>query len=205
MTPDKPFSPACARNQQPILELLRTHLGDARSVFEIGSRNAQHAVHFAAALPQLRWQCSDLAECLPAMRAWIDDARLPNLPPPLAYDVGDAPPPGVWDAVFSANTLHILAWPQVQQLFAAVERLLGPAGLLIVYGAFNYGGRFTSASNAAFDRELRAADPRRGLRDFEAVDALARAHGLALVEDRALPANNRGLVWRRGGAPPPLR
>jgi hypothetical protein len=195
---DKPFYEACARNQGPILEALRAHYGSVRSVFEVGSRNAQHAVRFAAAMPWLRWQCSDLAEHLPAMQAWIGEAALPNLPAPIVWSVDDPPPPGPYDAVFTANTLHIVSWPQVVRLFAAADRLLAPNGWFSTYGAFNIGGRFTSPSNAAFDRDLRAADPQRGIRDFEAVDALARGIGLALVEDRAMPANNRCINWRRG-------
>lgn len=194
---DKPYSEACARNQGPILEVLQAHYGAVGTVFEIGSRNAQHAVHFVAAMPHLHWQCSDLAEHLPAMRAWIGEAALPGLRPPLTFDVDGDVPPGTYDAVFTANTLHILAWTQVQRLFAAVDRLLRPQGLFTVYGPFNYGGRFTSDSNAAFDRALRAGGPQRGIRDFEAVDALARGVGLQLLDDHPMPANNRCLTWRR--------
>ena len=166
-------------------------------MLEIGSGTGQHAVHFAAALPHLTWQTSDVAAHLPGIRAWLDEAALPNTPPPLAIDVDDGLPAGDYDAVFSANTLHIMGWREVERLFAALPDAMAADALLTVYGPFNLGGRYTSESNAAFDASLRAADPRRGLRDLEAVDALARAAGLVLLEDRAMPANNRCVTWRR--------
>lgn len=195
----KPFSPACERNQDVILAVLRVHFADRSHVLEIGSGTGQHAVHFARALPQLTWQCSDVAANLPGIRQWLAEARAPNTPEPLEFDINGAPPGGAYDAVFSANTLHIMGWPEVQRLFALLPSLLEPGGLLTVYGPFNYGGAFTSASNAAFDASLRQADPQRGIRDFEAVDALAGAAGFALVDDRAMPANNRCITWRRAG------
>ena len=193
----KPFSPACERNQDAILAVLREHFADRTRVLEIGSGTGQHAVHFAAALPQLVWQTSDVAANLAGIRAWLADARLPNTPAPLAFDIHGAAPDATFDAIFSANTLHIMAWPEVQKLFAALPALMRVGALLTIYGPFNYGGAFTSDSNAAFDASLRADQPQRGIRDFEAVDALARTSGLVLIEDRAMPANNRCLTWRR--------
>ncbi|PKO73458.1 MAG: methylase, partial [Betaproteobacteria bacterium HGW-Betaproteobacteria-17] len=132
------------------------------------------------------------------IRAWLDDAALPNVRPPLALDANDtAWHGGRYDAVFSANTLHIMSWPEVALFFAGVGEVLEPGGVLAVYGPFNYEGAFTSASNARFDAWLKARDPASGVRDFEAVDALARARGLVLQQDIAMPANNRMLVWRR--------
>jgi cyclopropane fatty-acyl-phospholipid synthase-like methyltransferase len=193
----KPFSPACARNQDAILAVLRTHFAGRSHVLEIGSGTGQHAVHFAAALPQLVWQTSDRPDNLPGIRQWLAEARLPNTPEPLVFDVNGPLPSGRYDAVFSANTLHILGWPEVVKLFAALPQLMAPSALLTVYGPFNYSGAFTSPSNAAFDASLRADQPQRGIRDFEAVDALARAAGLALIDDHAMPANNRCITWQR--------
>ena len=195
---DKPFAPACERNRDPILEVLRRQFAGCHAALEIGSGTGQHAVHFAAALPQLRWQTSDRAEHLPGIRLWLDEAALPNLPPPLLFDVDQAQwPAGRYDALFSANTLHIMSWEQVRQLFRRLPELAAEEAVLVIYGPFNYGGRFTSDSNAAFDAALRAQEPSRGIRDFEAVDALARQAGFVLLEDRAMPANNRCLAWRR--------
>lgn len=195
---DKPFSPACERNREPILAVLRERFADRRHVLEIGSGTGQHAAHFGAALPHLVWQASDVAANLSGIRLWLDEAALPNTPEPLTLDVNDALPGGSYDAVFSANTLHIMGWPEVHRLFAQLPTLMGPGALLTIYGPFNRDGRFSSASNAAFDAQLRAGDPQRGIRDIEAVGALATAAGLTLLEDRAMPANNRCITWQRG-------
>lgn len=197
MTVDKPFAPACDRNREPILAVLRTLLADRRSVLEVGSGTGQHAVHFAATLCHLRWQTSEVRANLPGICLWLADAALPNTPAPICLDVAGDWPQAQYDAVYTANTLHIMGWPEVQAFFARVGSVLAPGGLLIVYGPFTYGGVQTCASNAEFDAALRGADPQRGLRDFEAVDALACEAGLALVEDRAMPSNNRCLTWRR--------
>ena len=198
MTADKPFSPACERNREPILAVLREHFADTRHVLEIGSGTGQHAVHFAAAMPWLRWQCSDLAQHLPGIRLWLDEAGLSNTPPPIELDVRGAWPVQRFDAVFSANSLHIMGWTDVQAFFAGIDRLLQDDATLVVYAPFNYGGEYNSDSNREFDRWLKARDPRSAIRDFEAVDALARGIGLILVADVAMPANNRTLAWRRG-------
>jgi len=194
---DKPFSPSCERNREPILAVLRERFADRRHVLEIGSGTGQHAVHFAAALPRLVWQTSDVADNLPGIRQWLGEAALANTPAPLTLDVNLPLPAERFDAVFTANTLHIMGWAEVQRLFAALPGVMQPGALLTVYGPFNEKGQFTSEGNAAFDAQLRQGDPRRGIRDFEAVDALAAQAGLHLLEKRAMPANNRCLVWQR--------
>ena len=197
MVTEKPFAPSCERNQGPILEVLRRHLGGTRRVLEVGSGTGQHAVRFAMAMPWLVWQGSDRADNLPGIAAWLDEAALPNTPPVLELDVDSPWPEARFDAVFTANSLHIMGWPQVEAFFAGVGKVLEEDGLLIVYGPFNYGGDFTSDSNRAFEQWLKNRDPVSGIRDFEAVDALARGIGLVIVEDNTMPANNRCLVWRR--------
>lgn len=197
MPPEKPFAPSCERNQGPILEVLRRHFADVRSVLEVGSGTGQHTVRFAASMPWLGWQCSDRADNLPGIGMWLDEAALPNTLPPVELDVDGPWPATTFDAVFTANSLHIMGRPQVESFFAGVGAVLGAGGWLVVYGPFNYGGDFTSDSNRAFEQWLKARDPASGIRDFEAVDALARGIGLSLVEDDAMPANNRCLVWRR--------
>ncbi len=198
---DRPYAPSCDRNRDPILQVLQRQFADRRQVLEIGSGTGQHAVHFAAALSQLTWQCSERAEHLPGIAQWLEAAALPNTPSALALDVREGPWPRTgYDAVFTSNTLHIMGWDAVQAFFAGVGQLLANSadGMLVVYGPFNYGGAFTSDSNRDFDAWLKARDPASGIRDAEAVDALAQAQGLALQEDVAMPANNRCLVWRRG-------
>lgn len=192
----KPYAPACDRNREPILAVLREHFADRRQVLEIGSGTGQHAVHFAGAMPHLTWQTSDRAANLPGIRMWLDEAGLSNTPLPIEIDVVDGWPAKTYDAVFSANTLHIMGWDDVVRLFAALPRVTNADATLAIYGPFNYGGRFTSDSNASFDARLKGEDPRQGIRDFEAVEALARAAGFTLVNDCEMPANNRTLVFR---------
>jgi cyclopropane fatty-acyl-phospholipid synthase-like methyltransferase len=193
----KPHAPACDRNQGPILEVLLQHFRDRKQVLEVGSGTGQHAVHFGAAMPWLTWQPADMAESLPGIRLWLEEAALPNVLPPIELDVTGVWPKGPYDAVFSSNTLHIMGWPEVQKLFAALDGVMARDAVLAVYGPFNYGGKFTSDSNAAFDVWLKQRSAASGIRGFEAVNELASAIGLELIADRAMPANNRTLVWKR--------
>lgn len=191
-------SEACARNRGPILEVLREVFAATTVVLEIGAGTGEHAVFFAGELPHLQWQPTDVAAHLPGIAAWRDAVALPNLRAPLALDVdaGDWPV-GTVDGVFTANTLHIMSWASAHNFFHGVGRVLAPGGVLAVYGPFSDNGRHTAESNARFDAFLRARDPLSGVRDWRAVDALARAQGLCLDGDHAMPANNRTLVWRR--------
>jgi cyclopropane fatty-acyl-phospholipid synthase-like methyltransferase len=192
---------ASERNKGPILEVLRRELPDARALLEIGSGTGQHAVHCAAHLAHLRWQPSEVAALLEPLAQRIRLAQLPNLAPPLELDVRMQPWPRLAaDAVFSANTLHIMEEAAVADFFRGVGTLLAGGGVLCVYGPFNYQGRYTSDSNAQFDAWLKARDARSAIRNFEAVDALAREAGLTLSADHTMPANNRTLVWRRASA-----
>ena len=196
------LSEACERNKEPILSVLRGAFASVRSVLEVGSGTGQHAVYFAAHLPQLSWQPSEVPEFLAPLAERIRLEGGANLRPPVALDVRATPWPGTpVEAVFSANTLHIMSWESVGDFFRGVGGVLTPAGVLCVYGPFNYGGRYTSESNAQFDAWLKARDPVSGLRDFAAVDALALAQGLELLADHPMPANNRTLVWRRTPRP----
>jgi cyclopropane fatty-acyl-phospholipid synthase-like methyltransferase len=195
---DKPFAESCVQNREPIIAVLRVVFADRLHVLEIGSGTGQHAVYFAPDLPHLTWQTADVPQHHAGIRAWLDEAALPNVLPPLALDVNQPDwPGGRYDAVFSANTLHIMGWPEVEKFFEGVGAVLEHGGVLAVYGPFNYNGAFTSDSNARFDAWLKSRDPASGVRDFEAVDALAGAQGLVLQQDVAMPANNRTLVWRR--------
>jgi hypothetical protein len=186
----KPFSEASERNRAPILAVLKRVLQDRKHVLEIGSGTGQHAAYFAPELPHLVWQASDVAENLPGIREWVSD------PPPIELDVDGPWPKLDVDAVFSANTTHIMSWPQVERMFEGIGRIR-TLKTFCLYGPFNYGGKHTSESNARFDAMLRARDPASGLRDFDDVDRLARKAGLQLEEDNTMPANNRMLVFRK--------
>lgn len=180
------------------MAVLGEYFADRSHVLEIGSGTGQHAVYFGAELPHLRWQTADVSPHHAGIQRWLADAKLPNVLPPLALDVNQTSwRDGRYDAVFSANTLHIMSWPEVEKFFEGVGEVLQAHGILAVYGPFNYAGRYTSESNARFDAWLKARDPASGVRDFEAVDALARAQRLILQQDIAMPANNRTLVWRK--------
>jgi hypothetical protein len=193
-----PFSEACERNKGPILDVLRVAFAERSQVLEIGSGTGQHAVHFAASLSHLIWHPTEQLKYLPDLAARIKQQGGPNLRPPTVLDVRQA----IWpmrsaDAVFSANTLHIMSWSEVLDLFRGLGAILAGAGVLCVYGPFRYDGRYTSDSNRDFDRMLQERDPLSGLRDITAVTGLAGQYGLALKADHDLPANNRLLEFVR--------
>lgn len=194
---EKPFSQACENNKQPILNDLQRVFLSVGDVLEVGSGTGQHAVHFAKAMPHLQWYTSDLPENHGGIRAWLDDEPLDNLHPPQVFDVNANWPTIEVDAVYTANTLHIMSWQSVQAFFSGLPNITRRDALLVVYGPFNYRGQYTSDSNARFDEWLKNIDPQRGIRDFEAVDQLANQAGFQLDSDRVMPANNRLLVWRK--------
>ena len=194
-----PFSQAAENNKQPILDVLERHLQDAKTLLEIGSGTAQHAVFFAERFPGLFWQATDIPSAVKTVKQRIDAANLPNLSQPLALDVDEIPwPLASYSAVFTANSLHIMSAISVQNFFSEVGRHVNVGGLLLIYGPFKYGGEFTTESNARFDLWLKDRDPLSGIRDFEWISELATASGFSLVEDNAMPANNQLLVWSRG-------
>lgn len=200
----KPYAESCDQNRDPILAIIEPQLRTCGAVLEIGSGTGQHAVYFARRMPHLVWIPSDLEVNHPGIELWRRESGLNNVRPPLRLDVAQSQWPQLQvDAVFSANTLHIMHWPQVQAMLRGVGQLLPPGGLLLVYGPFNYRGEYTSDSNARFDRWLKARDPASGIRDFEAVDKLSGQAGMMLSGDFEMPANNRMLCWRRPGLPRP--
>ena len=194
----KPYAEACDQNRDPILAVIEPLFASCRRVLEIGSGTGQHAVYFARRMPHLTWYTSDLPEYHPGILQWLDEAGLPNTPPPLTLDVTQSEWPQLSvDAAFSANTAHIMDWTAVQAMFRGVGELLPPGGAFALYGPFNYGGQYTSESNARFDQWLKARDPASGIRDFEALDDLAGAVAMELEQDYPMPVNNRTLVWRK--------
>jgi cyclopropane fatty-acyl-phospholipid synthase-like methyltransferase len=194
----KPFAESCIENREPIFAVLGPRLRHCRALLEIGSGTGQHAVYFAPLLPDLVWQTSDMRGQHDGINAWIDEAGLDNIARPLTLDVlADDWPGQRYDAVFSANTAHIMSEPAVAAMFSGVGQVLDDDGLFLLYGPFNYGGAFTSPSNASFDQWLRQRDPRMGIRDIEWLRQLAEAAAMDLAEDLEMPVNNRTLVWRR--------
>ena len=196
-----PGSEACERNKRPIAAVLSHCLPSAARVLEVGSGTGQHAVYFAARLPGIRWQCSDRAENLPGIQARIDLEAQGLLPSVIELDVmSSAWPGGPYDAVFTANTLHIMPWDHTQVLLQRSAELLRPGGCVVIYGPFHDGGVHTAPSNLAFDRSLKQRDPAMGVRDAEQIKARAMACGLQSQADLALPANNRVLIFRKPAA-----
>jgi SAM-dependent methyltransferase len=193
-----PFSAACERNKDPILEVLRIRFADRTRVLEIGSGTGQHAVHFARALTHLAWHPTEQLAYLPDLAQRVKQEGSRNLRVPTVLDVRQT----LWplrsvDGMFTANTLHIMSWPEVMALYRGVGAVLAPGGVFCVYGPFRYAGRYTSDSNQEFDRVLRERDPSSGLRDIEAVATLAEQYGLRLDADHDLPANNRLVVFTK--------
>jgi SAM-dependent methyltransferase len=184
----KPFSEPSERNREPILAVLKRVFSRAKKVLEVGSGTGQHAAYFASELPHLKWQASDRAENLADIRQWVAD--------PIELDVDQPFTKVDADAVFSANTCHIMSWPQVERMFAGIGAMPS-VKTFCLYGPFNYDGKHTSESNARFDAMLRGRDPASGIRDAEAIIALAARHAFRLAEDNAMPANNRLLVFSR--------
>ena len=194
----KPYSGACDQNREPILSVLETLLANAKTVLEIGTGTGQHAVYFGEKLPHLLWQCSDQAQYHEGIQSWLNEAALANVLPPLALNVSeDHWPESQYDAIYSANVMHIMHWQNVVDLFVSGAKCLKEDGLMICYGPFNYEGKYTSQSNANFDQSLKMRDPESGIRDFEALQKLANENGLSFVQDIEMPANNRILVWRK--------
>lgn len=193
----KQYSAACDQNKDPILKVIKPLLLNTKSVLEIGSGTGQHCVYFAKELPYLTWQASDQSMYLPSISAWIDDAKLANTPKVLKLNVDLNWPKDKYQAIYSANTVHIMSWEMVLNFFKGVGQVLDKGGIFILYGPFNYQGQYTSQSNANFDLFLKNADPLSSIRDFEALSQLAQKVGLSLVNDFAMPANNRILCWEK--------
>jgi cyclopropane fatty-acyl-phospholipid synthase-like methyltransferase len=194
----KQYSQACDENRDPILAVLKHELADCHQLLEIGSGTGQHAVYFGRQLPHLSWQTSDVDSSHPSINAWLNDAQLPNVRQPLSLDVNNRRwPNDEFDGVFSANTAHIMSWPEVINMFNGIGNLLKPGGVFCLYGPFNYNGQYTSESNERFDSWLKSRDPLSGVRNFEDLGELALASNMVCRRDYEMPVNNRLLVWEK--------
>lgn len=193
---NKAYSAACDKNRDPILSILQELFSGCSTVLEIGSGTGQHAVYFAKHMPDITWHTSDLRQNHADINLWLEEAALENLKPPVELDVTQPEWPDFdVEAVFSANTAHIMHWHAVEAFIGGVGALLPPHGIFALYGPFNYNNQYTSASNADFDVWLKQRDPGSGIRNFEDLDELANSSGMILKGDYAMPANNRLLCW----------
>jgi hypothetical protein len=193
-------APATLRNRAPILEVLHRVLPPTGVLLEVASGSGEHAVHFAAALPDWIFQPSDVdPSALASIAAWIDETGLPNVRPPLRLDVtSESWPVEPVQAVFSANLVHIAPPEAARGLMAGASRHLVAGGILVVYGPFRVGGVHTAPSNEAFDADLQARDAAWGVRDLEWLQELGAGSGLALEQRVDMPANNQTLIFRNG-------
>lgn len=195
---ERPYSEYAERNGVPILDVLQNEFRDCTKVLEIGSGTGQHAVRFAKALPFLQWQSSDLDENHAGISAWIDAAGLTNLLSPVSLDVlTDDVAADACDAVYSANTSHIMSVDAVVRMFRLVGKTLTGGGIFCLYGPFRLDGVFNSPSNEEFHAMLRSRDPLMGIRHLETLDGYGREHGLTRVRLYTMPANNYVAVWRK--------
>lgn len=203
MTDARQFSPATARNREPILAVLQRVLPPRARVLEIASGSGEHAVFAAAAMPEVTWEPSDPdPDARASIAAWAASERLSNVLPPLDIDVRNAD----WglgaeavDALVAINMVHISPWEATRGLIAGAGRVVRHRGVLFLYGPYKRGGRHTAPSNEAFDASLRARDATWGVRDVADVQAEAARHGFTLNETVEMPANNLSLVFVKAG------
>ena len=195
-----PYASASARNAEPIAGVLSHEFRECRSVFEIGSGTGQHAVEFAGRFTQLLWQTSDLRPNHAGIRAWIAESGLTNILAPLDFDVLTAGTPDCrFDAVFSANTAHIMSHAGALRMIDLAGRMLVNGGVFCLYGPFSVGGCFSTESNVVFDASLRARNVEMGLRDLDDLESRGCGSGLIMSRVYAMPANNLCVIWRKDG------
>lgn len=194
----KPYSESCDQNKAPILSIIEPLFTSCTDVLEVGSGTGQHAIYFAEKMPHLRWHCSDCAPYIAGIKQWIDESDVPNVMAPIVLDVSDSQWPTLSvDAIFTANSIHIMHDQDVTNFIKGVGRLLKKGGHLMIYGPFNYDGSFTSASNESFQQWLKSRDLLSGIKHFEDIVSLASSNALQLCKDYEMPANNRILHFKK--------
>lgn len=193
----KRSAPAALRNRAPILEVLKDVLGPEARVLEVASGTGEHADFFTQSVTGWIWQPTDVdAANLASIEAYRMEAARQNFLPASKLDAaGSDWPVTRYDAVFSANMIHIAPWPVALGLFAGAAQVLESAGALVLYGPFRFSGAFTAESNAAFDARLRGEDPTWGVRDLNDIQRETSARGFEPARVIPMPANNHVLVF----------
>lgn len=198
----KPIAPSSSRNAKSIAGVLSHEFRNCHSVLEIGSGTGQHAVEFAGRFDHLTWQTSDLEPSHAGILQWIRESQLQNVRDPLVLDaLTDSVDAGAYDAVFSANTAHIMSYAAVCRMFVLVGKALANGSAFCLYGPFSRDGKFSTSSNAEFDASLRERNVAMGIRDLADLDARASNNGMTMTRLYAMPANNLMVVWHKGGEP----
>ena len=188
----KPYSESCDQNKDAILSVISAVFSSSSSVLEIGSGTGQHAVYFAEKMPYLKWYTSDCKSYLEGINMWLSDAGLSNVQMPFELDVSSSEWPDLdVDAIFTANSIHIMSQQDMVNFMAGAGHLLGRQGHLLIYGPFNYKGTYTSKSNESFDQWLKGRDSASGIKHFEEMESQANHNSMRLVADYEMPANNR--------------
>jgi len=188
----KPYSESCDQNKEAILMVLSEVFSSTQDVLEIGSGTGQHAIYFAKNLPHLRWHTSDCQPYLDGINMWLAEAVLSNIVAPFELDVSLSKWPEInVDAVFTANSLHIMSLIDAHNFMKGVGKLLPEKAQIAIYGPFNYNGSYTSDSNARFDQWLKDRNSLSCIKDFEQIVFWANKNGMRLVTDYEMPANNR--------------
>ena len=196
---EKPYAPSCDKNQSVILSTLKEVIKDQPGkLLEVGSGTGQHAVFCAPHFPQLTWCTSDVTANHEGIQQWLEEIPIANIEKPVEFEVGTHSfPKGDFDYVFTANTLHIMSWEKCQTLIKSFGENLKEQAVVMIYGAFNYNGDFTSESNKRFNQWLKDRDSQSGIRRFEDVEALFQEQGFSLQQHIEMPANNRFLIFRK--------
>ncbi len=197
MIPEKPYALSCDKNSEPILEVLKDYLPGHQALLELGAGTGQHAIYMAPHFKNMTWTVADMQDRHEGIQMWIKDFPRANVKGPVEYEAGKTPlPDGDFDVVFTANTLHIMSWSHGLQMFDDLQGLKSEA-LFVVYGAFNYDGKYSSESNKKFDQWIKDRFPEGGIRDFEKVEEELRQRHFQLVKDHEMPANNRLLIFKK--------
>ena len=191
----KPFSRACENNKSAILKQLEIDFANCSRVLEIGSGTGQHAVHFAAGLPHLIWQCSDQKQYHAGIHCWLSESTSENICPPIEFCIGQHDWPDMFvDGVFSANTAHIMQAGEAKLMMQMIGENLPTKGIFCQYGPFTQGGAFSSDSNLLFHQKL-VSEGYGGYRDLDELRDWAPQ--LVLKKRLDMPANNVMLVWQK--------
>lgn len=199
LTDGRIVSPSAERNKGPITEVLMRVLPAQGDVLEVSSGTGQHVLHFARAMPHIRWHPTERdADCRKSIASWLAQTATPNVNAPCHLDVHDE----IWPvhdvaAVVCINMIHIAPPSATEALLRGAGNVIARGGLLFLYGPFRRQGQHTSAGNKAFDERLRAENPEWGVRNLEDVAQLAATVGLELEQTHDMPANNLAVIFRK--------